>query len=138
MEEKAAKMQNSIKPLGVVAAVIRKNGRVLICRRPEGKARAGQWEFPGGKIEPDETPEEALVRECREELGFTLRPLRFFTEVLHEYPDLTVRLLVYDCEPAIGEPKALEHSEIRFVLPSELPAFDLCPADRVIAAKLRE
>ena len=137
LRRKQEKNGSKREPLRVVAAVLRREGRVLICRRPDNKARGGQWEFPGGKIEPGETPEEALVRECREELGFTLRPLRPFTEVLHEYPDITVLLLVYGCEIAEGEPTALEHSEIRFVSPDELGSFDLCPADRTIAERLQ-
>jgi ADP-ribose pyrophosphatase len=131
-EEKPAKQ-----PLNVVAAVVRRGDSILVCRRPEGKARANQWEFPGGKIEPGETESEALVRECREELGFTVRPEKTLTEVVYEYPDVTVRLIAILCCAAEGEPTALEHSEIRFVPPAELASLDLCPADRIIAVMLR-
>ncbi len=124
------------KALDVAAAVVRREGKVLICRRPEGKARAGQWEFPGGKLEPGETAEEALVRECREELGFTVRPEEKLAEIVHRYPDVTVRLIVFLCS-AEGEPAALEHSALRFVGPGELSAFELCPADRKAAEKLQ-
>ena len=121
--------------LDVAAGVVFSGGKVLICRRPHGKARGGQWEFPGGKLEPGETAEQALVRELREELAFTVRPVRRLTTVTYEYPDVTVRLCAITAESS-ETPTALEHTEIRFSEPSELFSFDLCPADRLIAEEL--
>lgn len=122
-------------PLDVAAAVIRRGERVLICRRPAHKARGGKWEFPGGKLESGETARDALLRECREELDVILAVTGHLTTLTHVYPDLTVRLFVFECEP-IGEPKALEHDELAFVLPGELDTYDLCEADRETAELL--
>ena len=127
-------MNNNEKPpLDVAAAVIRRGERVLICRRPAHKARGGEWEFPGGKLEAGETAREALVRECREELAVTLSVTSHLTTLTHIYPDLSVRLFVFECELKEGEPKALEHDALEFVLPSELSAYELCDADRETA-----
>lgn len=122
----------------VVAAIIRREGRFLLCQRPETKKRALLWEFPGGKVEPGESREEALVRECREELGVTLRVTAPFTEVFHRYPDLEIRLSVFDAELAGGEPQLLEHRAFRWITAEELDGFELCPADRPVAEKLKE
>lgn len=120
----------------VVAALIWRNGRFLICRRPPQKARGLLWEFVGGKTEKGETKEQALVRECREELGVTVSPRGIFAEVLHDYPDLTVHLTVFRAEIVSGEPQLLEHVDLRWILPGEIPQFDFCPADTDILARI--
>ena len=120
----------------VVAALIGREGKFLICQRPKNKARALLWEFVGGKVEAGETKEAALVRECREELGITVKVGGVFAEVTHGYPDLTVHLTLFSCEIAAGEPKLLEHADMRWISPSEIPAYEFCPADEVILEKL--
>ena len=121
----------------VVAALIRDENRVLLCRRPEEKAQGGKWEFPGGKIEPGETGEAALKRECREELDVTLAVGHALADVTQDYPGRTVHLTLYEARIASGTPRKLEHSEIRWVLPEEIEAYDLCPADARLMALLR-
>ena len=121
----------------VAAALIRSGSRFLICRRPPGKARALLWEFVGGKLEPGETCEQALVRECREELGITVRPTGVFAALTHEYPDLTVELTVYNAEIVSGEPQLLEHCELRWITSDEIPQFEFCPADVEILNKIK-
>ena len=120
----------------VVAALIWRDGKFLICQRPKKKARALLWEFVGGKVEAGETKEEALIRECGEELGITVKVGGVFAEVTHEYPDLTVHLTLFSCEIAAGEPKLLEHADMQWISPSEIPAYEFCPADEVILEKL--
>lgn len=120
----------------VVAALIVRGDKFLICKRPVHKARGGLWEFAGGKTEPGETKEEALVRECREELGVFLTVGEVFAEVEHVYPDLKVRLTVFRAETA-DEPKRIEHEELRFITPAEIPLYEFCPADRPILEKLQ-
>lgn len=122
----------------VVAAVIEREGRVLICQRPAHKARGLLWEFAGGKVEPGETKAQALARECREELGITVEPGEVFLEVTHAYPDLTVHLTVLRAGLAAGEPQLLEHADLRWVTAAELPGFAFCPADAAIVQKLRQ
>lgn len=118
--------------LEVVAALIWENDRFLICRRPAHKTQAMLWEFVGGKVEPGETPEEALVRECREELDVTVEPLSVFMQVTHDYPDVRVHLTLFTARIVSGEPKLLEHSAIEWITPSEIPDYDFCPADAEI------
>lgn len=121
----------------VAAALVRRGDRFMICRRPANKARGNLWEFVGGKLEPGETGEQALVRECREELAVTVAPRGIFTEVTHEYPDIKIHLTLYECDIVSGVPKLLEHSEIKWILPDEIPLYDFCPADETILALLR-
>ena len=116
-------------PLEVAAAMLTRGQTVLLCRRPAGKARALQWEFPGGKLEPGETGEQALARECREELGAEVRVGPRVDELVFDYPDLSVHLTLYQAEP-LTEPRALEHSALDWVGPAGLERYDLCPADR--------
>lgn len=120
----------------VVAALLRREGKILICRRPEGKARALLWEFAGGKVEPNETPEEALVRECREELGVTVKVGEVYARLTHTYPDITVRLILFSCTLEEGEPQRLEHAALKWVSPAELLQYEFCPADAAIVEKL--
>ena len=119
----------------VVAALIWRGDEILICRRPADKARALLWEFPGGKVEAGETKAEALMRECREELGIKVAVGSVFCEVTHTYPDISIHLTLFNCT-AEGEPQRLEHSALAWVLPREVTAYDFCPADKVIVEKL--
>ena len=122
----------------VVAALIWEGDRFLACQRPAHKARGLLWEFVGGKVEPGETKEEALIRECREELDITVAPRDVFMEVIHEYPDLTVRLNLFNATIAAGTPKALEHNDIRWITTEEIDGLEFCPADEEILKKLKE
>lgn len=120
----------------VVAALIWDNNKFMICQRPAHKARGLLWEFVGGKVEPGETKEQALIRECQEELAITLSVGDVFTEVVHEYPDITVRLTLFNATIADGFPQKLEHNDIRWIAPVEIPYYDFCPADEVILATI--
>lgn len=122
----------------VVAALIRDTDRVLICQRPAHKARGMLWEFVGGKVEPGESPEEALIRECREELAITISVGDIFTEVTHTYPDLTIHLTVFNAEITAGVPRKLEHNDLRWITADELDRYAFCPADQPIVEKLRK
>ena len=122
----------------VVAALIWEGDRFLACQRPAHKARGLLWEFVGGKVEPGESLEDALIRECREELDITVAPRDVFMEVIHEYPDLTVRLTLFNAAIAEGKPKALEHHDIRWITVREIDGLEFCPADEEILKKLRE
>ena len=122
----------------VVAALIWEGDRFLACQRPANKARALLWEFVGGKVEPGESLEDALIRECREELDITVAPRDVFMEVIHEYPDLTVRLTLFNATIAEGTPKALEHHDIRWITVREIDGLEFCPADEEILKKLKE
>ncbi|MBQ0009810.1 MAG: (deoxy)nucleoside triphosphate pyrophosphohydrolase [Ruminococcus sp.] len=113
----------------VVAALVWRDGKFMICQRPAHKARGLLWEFVGGKVEPGETKEDALIRECREELGVTVSVGGVFFDVVHEYPDLTVHLTLFHSAIAEGEPKLLEHNDLRWITPDEIPQYDFCPAD---------
>ena len=125
----------------VVAAFIWKRvgdeDRFLICQRPEGKARALLWEFVGGKVERGETKEQALIRECKEELNITLSIGEVFMEVVHEYPDITVHLTLFNAKIAVGVPEKIEHNDIKWITPAEIPNYDFCPADVEILKKLQ-
>ncbi|MBE6967799.1 MAG: (deoxy)nucleoside triphosphate pyrophosphohydrolase [Ruminococcaceae bacterium] len=120
----------------VVAALIREGNRFMICQRPAHKARGLLWEFVGGKLEPGETKEQALIRECREELGVTLSVGTVFMDVLHEYPDLTVHLTLFNATIAEGVPQKLEHEDIRWISTDEIPNYAFCPADESILERL--
>ena len=120
----------------VVAALIWHGDEFMICQRPAHKARGLLWEFVGGKIEAGETGEQALIRECREELGVTISVGAKFMEVVHEYPDITVRLTLFHAVIAEGEPQRLEHNDIRWITPAEIPQYDFCPADEEILERI--
>jgi len=122
----------------VVAALVRQGDRFLICQRPAHKARGLLWEFVGGKVEPGESPRDALVRECREELAVTVQPGPVFMEVTHEYPDLTVRLTLFEAAITAGEPRLLEHNAIAWITPDEIDRYDFCPADVEILAEIKK
>ena len=122
----------------VVAALIWQGDKFMICQRPEHKTRGLLWEFVGGKVEQGETKEQALIRECREELAITLAVGDVFMDVTHEYPDITVHLTLFNATIAEGEPQKLEHNDIRWITPSEIPNYEFCPADEEILAKICE
>ena len=113
----------------VVAALIWDGRRFMICQRPANKSRALLWEFVGGKVEPGETKEQALIRECREELAVTVAVGTEFMTVVHEYPDITVRLTLLHATIAQGTPCKLEHNDIQWITPEQIPHYDFCPAD---------
>ena len=121
----------------VVAALIWDGSRFMICQRPAHKARGLLGEFVGGKVEPGETKPQALIRECREELGITVSPHALFMELDHVYPDLTIHLSLYNCSIAAGIPQLLEHNDIRWITPSEIPQYDFCPADAEILERIQ-
>lgn len=120
----------------VVAALIWDNDRFMICQRPAHKARGLLWEFVGGKVEPGETKQQALTRECREELAVTLSVGDLFMEVLHRYPDITVQLSLFHATIAQGEVQMLEHNDIKWITPEQIPQYAFCPADKEILEKI--
>lgn len=122
----------------VVAALIWDEDRFMICQRPAHKARGLLWEFVGGKVEAGETKPQALIRECREELDIELKVNDVFMDVIHEYPDLLVHLTLFNSEIAEGEPKMLEHNDIKWITPAEIPEYDFCPADEEILKRIIE
>ena len=120
----------------VVAALIWQGDRFMICRRPAHKARGLLWEFVGGKVEPGETKQQALIRECREELAVTVVIGDVFTDVVHNYPDITVHLTLFNAAVAEGVPQKIEHSDIRWITTGEIPNYEFCPADEEILNKI--
>jgi 8-oxo-dGTP diphosphatase len=122
----------------VVAALIWDNNKFLICQRPANKARPLLWEFVGGKVEPGETHEQALIRECREELAITLEVRDVFMEVIHQYPDITVHLTLYDAVIEEGSPQLLEHNDLRWITVDDIPSYEFCPADEEILIRLQK
>lgn len=120
----------------VVAALIWDKERFMICRRPAHKARGLLWEFVGGKVEKGESHKAALMRECREELDVLLEVKDVFMDVVHEYPDITVHLTLFNAVISEGVPKMIEHSDIRWITPEEIPLYDFCPADKEILKEI--
>ena len=114
----------------VVAALVWDGGKFMICQRPAHKARPLLWEFVGGKIELGETKEQALIRECQEELAITLSVGDVFMDVVHEYPDITIRLTLFNATIAEGVPRKLEHNDIKWITPDEIHNYEFCPADK--------
>ena len=112
-----------------------KNKIFIAKRMPIGKM-GGKWEFPGGKVEPGETKEQALIRECQEELAITLSVGDIFMDVIHEYPDIVVHLTLFNATIAEGEPQKLEHNDIQWIMPSEIPNYEFCPADEEILKRI--
>lgn len=121
-----------MKRLEVVAARIQEGDRFLLCQRPEDKKRGLMWEFPGGKVEPGETKEEALIREISEELDCKIAVDGFLNAVEYAYPDITVHLSLFRCHVVAGVPQKLEHKDVRWISPEEIGAFTLCPADKML------
>ena len=120
----------------VVAALIWQGERFMICQRPAHKARGLLWEFVGGKVEPGETKEAALIRECREELGVTVSVGALYMELTHVYPDLTVHLSLFHAVITEGTPTLLEHNDLRWITRREIPDYAFCPADEEILRRL--
>ena len=121
----------------VVGAIIKDGGKYLVGQRAAHKTQGGLWEFMGGKIEPGETPDEALARECREELALEIEGARIIDSVIHEYPEKTIRLTLLECRPKAGSvPQALEHQAIRWVTPEEMHGMPFCPADAELIENL--
>ena len=121
----------------VVAALIWNSDKFMICQRPAHKARALLWEFVGGKVELGETKEQALIRECQEELAITLNVGDIFMDVVHEYPDINVHLTLFNATIAEGVPKLIEHNDIKWITVNEIPNYNFCPADEEILEKLQ-
>ena len=116
----------------VVAALFVNQGKILVGKRPEGKARAGLWEFVGGKTEKGETEKEALVRECSEELGVRIEIGEEYYRTAFGYTDVKITLALYRAKIIGGEPKPIEHSELRWMTPNETDNYVFCPADAPI------
>lgn len=122
----------------VVAGVIRQGGRVLLCRRKAGSLEGMKWEFPGGKVEPGETPEAALARELREELNISVRVVGLLDAVVHPhspYPDRGILILYYAAEIAAGRPEEIDVGGIAWAAPAQVSAYELAPADALFAAR---
>ncbi|ESQ85958.1 NTP pyrophosphohydrolase [Asticcacaulis sp. AC466] len=124
--------------LVVAAALVDSDGRVLIAQRPDGKQLAGLWEFPGGKVEPGETPENALIRELEEELGIVVKTacLAPFVFASHTYDDFHLLMPLYLIRRWEGEPEAKEHKAIKWVRPNDMRAYPMPPADDPLVAWL--
>ena len=120
----------------VVAALIWDKDKFLICQRPKNKKRALLWEFVGGKVERGETKEDALIRECQEELNITLSVGDVFMDVVHEYEDITVHLTLFNARIAQGVPEKLEHNDLKWICTAEIPNYKFCPADEEILQRL--
>ena len=128
--------QKTSTPLRVCAAIIPKDGKILITQRPAHKKQGNFWEFPGGKIEVDESPQEALRRELREELDISIDVGPLVAKVLHEYDWGPVEIHAYRCRWTAGEIRHLEVRDHRWARPGELASFDILPADFPIIEKL--
>lgn len=120
----------------VTAGIIERDGKVLIARRRPGKHMGGKWEFPGGKIEPGESPEESLARELDEELAVHAHVGSFLCSASFVGDGVSLELLVYRVDAFTGEPRLNEHQEIRWVEPGELARFDLADSDRTVVEAL--
>lgn len=121
----------------VVAALIWEHDKFLICQRPANKARGLLWEFVGGKVENGETKEQALIRECQEELAINVKPYAIFMEVTHEYPDIAIRLTLFHCRIWQGQPHLIEHIAIKWITVAEIPNYDFCPADEELLKRIQ-
>ena len=121
----------------VVGALIWQEDRFMICQRPAEKKRGLLWEFVGGKVEPGETMEDALIRECREELDITLKVGEQFVQVDHEYPDIHIMLTIFHSEIAEGTPVLKEHADLKWIPVSDIDCYDFCPADGPVLEALK-
>lgn len=121
--------------LPVVAGVVRRGDRIMLCQRRPEAHNGLKWEFPGGKLEPGESPEAALARELREELSVDVRVGRVVDTVRHSYPDRDVLLMFYECEIVGGEPRTTDCNAIAWATVGELSAYDFAGADRVFVER---
>ncbi|ASQ45904.1 CTP pyrophosphohydrolase [Legionella clemsonensis] len=123
----------------VVAVIVNKSGEVLITRRPLHVPHGGLWEFPGGKLEPDEAPAEALAREIKEEVGIEILSFRFLQEIIHAYSTKIVNLLIFEVRDYKGEPSCLESQmDLRWVNSKELPLYDFPEANTKIIDLIKQ
>lgn len=122
----------------VAAAIIINNGKILIAQRAENQKLAGKWEFPGGKVESGETPEECLKREINEEFGIDIKVNDFFGESIYQYDTETIKLIAYKAQWIDGEYKLTAHSQIKWIESYELENYDFAPADIPFIKKLKE
>ena len=111
--------------------------RFMICQRPRHKSNALLWEFVGGKVEPGETKQQALQRECMEELAISIDVHEPFMEVIHEYPDMLIRLTLFHCIIPEGFPQALEHNALAWIHPSQISEYEFCPADTDLLKEIK-
>ena len=125
-------------PIDVVAALIWEKDKFLICQRPANKTRGLLWEFVGGKVESGETLQQALVRECAEELAVNVEVGEQFMQVIHQYPDMLIRLTLFHCIIPEGFPQALEHNDMKWIHPSQIDEYDFCPADSDILKAIKK
>lgn len=121
----------------VATALIRENDKILICQRPPHKGNALKWEFVGGKTEEGETLQEALVRECREELDVKIEVGEEIMSVTHEYPDIIAHITLFNASITSGTPKLLEHVDMKWIKPHEIDSYDFCVADSAILEKVK-
>ena len=123
--------------LEVVAALIIKDNKLMICQRPAFKSRPLLWEFPGGKVEENETKEQALKRECKEELDILIEVRDLYAEVSYTYPDISINLSLFKASVKNGEPRLIEHNDLKWINLDQLDEFDFCSADKSIIEKLK-
>lgn len=121
----------------VVAALIWDKDKFLICQRPKNKARPLLWEFVGGKVEKGESKEQALIRECKEELAIDIAVDSVFTEVTNHYPDIAIHLTLFNSSIVGGQLTILEHNAMAWITPSEIENYEFCPADEVILDRIK-
>ena len=124
--------------LNVTAAIIYNDGRILICQRPENKACGLLWEFPGGKIEPNETPEECIARECKEELNIGLTDIQYFCDTEYEYPDKIIRISFFKTKA--NDPEKMEvkeHNDVAWITVADLGSYEFCPTDAKMLKMLK-
>jgi 8-oxo-dGTP diphosphatase len=126
------------KPVDVVAALIWEKDKFLICQRPANKSRGLLWEFVGGKVEAHESLQQALIRECAEELAINVEVDKQFMQVVHQYPDMLIRLTLFHCTIPSGYPQALEHNALEWIHPSQTDNYEFCPADTDILKEIKQ
>lgn len=136
-EQDASNRSAGCGPIVVAAAVVIRDGRVLLTRRAEGQHLAGMWEFPGGKLENGESPEQALVRECREECGIDIDVGEILDVTHHRFPEKDVLLLFYRCALRAGDVRHLQVADHAWVAPAELDRYSLPPADGPVVARIQ-
>lgn len=120
----------------VVAALIWDNDKFLICQRPLGKNLPLLWEFAGGKVEKNESKEDALIRECMEELNVKIVVDSIFHEVTHNYDDFSIHLTLYNAHILSGIPEKIEHNDIKWITANDVNKYEFCPADKDIIDKI--